>query len=102
MADVVAEFHRDSEHVARRDYRCSACTHVILKGERYTYTAGKCDGHMISLREHLGCHVLERRLKDADGHFLFGELMNAPDYAVTPTTADMAEWASIFGMPWPV
>jgi len=101
MADVLAAFWRDSVQVARRDYHCAACTFVILRGERYAYTAAKVDGDLVTLREHTRCHELERRLKDVDGHFLFGELLNAPDYAVSPSEADVAEWASIFGMPWP-
>lgn len=97
----MADFHRTTYLVARKDYRCSACTHVILRGERYAYTAGKSDGEMVALREHTRCHELEWRFVDDDGNSRLGELMNAPDYAVNPSARDMDEWASIFGMPWP-
>lgn len=54
-----------------------------------------------TLREHERCHALERRLRDEDGHYLFGELANAPEYAVDPSQADVEEWVSIFRQPWP-
>lgn len=101
MADVLADFVNDRSQRARREYQCDAgCRKPITRGEVYVYTAAKVDGEMETLREHVRCHELERRLRDYDGHFLFGELWNAPEWAVSPSNDEIAEWVSIMERPW--
>ncbi len=64
--DYRPEFYVRTIHVARKDYRCTECSHTIRRGERYERAAGKWDGEVevhktcspcLDLRDYVEAHV---------------------------------------------
>lgn len=49
------EFWSSTTPTARKDYRCSLCGQMILKGEKYHRYCGKYDGDMFDDKFHLTC-----------------------------------------------
>lgn len=53
--DVVADFYKWSEPIARKEHRCCECNAPILKGEKHFYARGKWEDELSTFRQHLLC-----------------------------------------------
>ena len=60
------EFWNETEHTAKKTYKCELCGEEIKPGEKYTYCAGKADGDFFALKDHQECRaVIEEYCNDA-------------------------------------
>ena len=56
------DFARESDHTARKEYRCNCCLKKISPGERITRWAGVTDGLFQTAIMHPDCHAVELQL----------------------------------------
>lgn len=75
----MADFHFQSEHVARKDHRCDFCSTTIKKGERYTKATGVFEGDFFVLKEHLDCHAASIKSMQLSGDYAFQPLWDMDD-----------------------
>ena len=80
--DEINEFFSQRKQTARKQWQCAECSGKITPGERYEYSAGKCDGFMFDERTCLLC----AEIRDAFvcGSFVFGSLWESIYEAIFP------------------
>lgn len=99
MCDVHCEFMRRETPVAQKDYRCDECRKPIPAGTKHSAVVGKWDGEVRTYRAHTECRALADSLRDDDGCFLLGQLMEAPG-SLYATSSQVAEWERLTGRKW--